>query len=236
MDKDKKIQTEEYYIVSIDLLGMKKAIQSDIDDSQLNSIRNIYRSWYKIFKDSYFNHLKIRFFSDNFVIAIKATIPSAVDKLLEATAWICSHFLRCGYKPRGGVSKGRFYIDDIFLWGQGLVNAYLIESKKAIYPRIVIDKDVAAKATKHLADALIYQDNNDGKICLNYLRAFGGNRDGWIEDIDLTLDQLNAEINKIQKLIDDGVDVEENKKILHKLQWLLEFAKENKLFWENCYN
>lgn len=233
MDRDKKIQTEEYYVASIDLLGIKNVIKFDTDDSKLNSIRNIYKSWYRIFKDNYFEHLKIKFFSDNFVIAIKATIPSAVDRLLESIAWICSHLLKCGYKPRGGISKGKFYMDDIFVWGQGLVNAYIIESKKAIYPRIVIEKNVAEKATKNLTDTMIYQDSNDGKLCLNYLRAFGVNKDSCIKDIDLMLGQLTSEVNNIQKLIDDGADVEENKKILHKLQWLFAFAKENKLFWEN---
>ena len=84
----------------------------------------------------------------------------------------------------------------------------IIESKKAIYPRIVIEKNVAEKATKNLTDTMIYQDSNDGKLCLNYLRAFGGNKDSCIKDIDLMLGQLTSEVNNIQKLIDDGADVE----------------------------
>lgn len=43
MDRDKKIQTEEYYVASIDLLGIKNVIKFDTDDSKLNSIRNIYK-------------------------------------------------------------------------------------------------------------------------------------------------------------------------------------------------
>lgn len=40
-----EIRTEEYYVVSIDLLGMKNIILSDKEEKNLNSIRNIYKSW-----------------------------------------------------------------------------------------------------------------------------------------------------------------------------------------------
>lgn len=48
--------------------------------------------------------------------------------------------MRCGYKPRDGITKGQFFIDDIFGWGSALVDAYLLESKEAIYPRVIIDE------------------------------------------------------------------------------------------------
>lgn len=57
-----EISTEEYYIASIDLLGMKDIIVSDVEEKNLNSIRNIYKSWVRIFDDDYFADMKIRFF------------------------------------------------------------------------------------------------------------------------------------------------------------------------------
>jgi len=44
----KKISTEECYVASIDLLGMKWIMCSDKEGKNLNSIRNIYKSWVKI--------------------------------------------------------------------------------------------------------------------------------------------------------------------------------------------
>ena len=43
----KKISTEECYVASIDLLGMKWIMCSDKEGKNLNSIRNIYKSWVK---------------------------------------------------------------------------------------------------------------------------------------------------------------------------------------------
>lgn len=109
-----EISTEEYYVASIDLLGMKNIIVSDVDEKNLNRIRNIYKSWVRILKDDYFANIKIRFFSDNVVLAIPVRFTNGADRLLEEIGWLCSHLLRCGYKPRGAVTKGAFYIDDLW--------------------------------------------------------------------------------------------------------------------------
>lgn len=45
-----------------------------------------------------------------------------------------------GIYTRGGVSYGSFYSDDNIIFSSALVKAYILESKTAIYPRIVIDK------------------------------------------------------------------------------------------------
>lgn len=62
MNMNNQIHTEECYVASIDLLGMKDIIKKDTDDIRLNQIRNIYKSWPGIIKDSYFQDMKIRFF------------------------------------------------------------------------------------------------------------------------------------------------------------------------------
>lgn len=152
----KKISTEECYVASIDLLGMKWIMCSDKEGKNLNSIRNIYKSWVKIFTEDYFKNIKVRFFSDNVIIAIPVSVSNGPDILLEGIGWLCSHLLKCGYKPRGAVTKGAFYSDDIFVWGSALVNAYLLESKEAIYPRILVDKTVANEAGEHLSDFLLF--------------------------------------------------------------------------------
>lgn len=232
MGNSDQIRTEEYFIASIDLLGVKEIIKQDSEDQKLNQIRDIYRSWPRILEDGYFQDMQIRFFSDNVVIALQASKLGAADKLLETIGWICSHFLICGYKPRGGICKGKFYMDDIFVWGAGLVDAYLIESKSAIYPRIVVTKEVANASTKHLSEWMLFEDA-DGKVCLNYLKAFGGSKDGWIKDINSILEWLLPEYIEIQKHVQDERCSKEDRIIFDKIEWLVKFVKENKTFWEN---
>lgn len=137
--------------------------------------------------------------------------------------------LKCGYKPRGAVTKGAFYSDDIFVWGSALVNAYLLESKEAIYPRILVDKTVANEAGEHLSDFLLFYDKEDDKQCLNYLRSFGGNSVQWVSDISSSLGRVNEEILVLEKSNENGI----NDNILNKLYWLKKYEKENLKFWEN---
>jgi hypothetical protein len=50
-----------------------------------------------------------------------------------------------GFFIRGGISVGSFYSDKNIIFSKGLVNAYLLESKKANFPRVIIDKLIMDK-------------------------------------------------------------------------------------------
>ena len=107
----------------------------------------------------------------------------------------------------------------------------MFESKKAIYPRIVLSDDVVSAASKHLSDFQIYKDT-DGEVCLNYLKAFGGNKDGWISDIEEMQSVFNQEFQNYNERAHDKVLSEEDKKIYDKLLWLMQFLEENLIFWK----
>lgn len=81
---------------------------------------------------------------------------------------------------RGGISGKFSLIDDQFAVGEGIIEAYLLESKKAIYPRIVISKEIATNqklmtALKFVSQKLYKIDNiiemdEMGIYYLDYLR------------------------------------------------------------------
>lgn len=233
----KSIKTEDYYIATIDLLGMKKIINQDNDDSNLNRIRNIYTSWKKMIDNHFFPYLTIKFYSDNVAIAIKADAsPRAADYLLEYTSYMAEHMLRCGYKPRGGVCKGKFYIDDVFVWGKGLVDAYNLESKVAKYPRIIVDEKVVSEASEHLKSILIQKDE-DGLYYLNYLRSFGRAKTDWVRDISGELDLINNEIGKLNQDL-ESLEVKKTGDssqvtIMEKLLWLRRYVENNLEYWKS---
>lgn len=227
------IHAEEYYIASIDLLGAKELIINDTDDIFLNQIKNIYKSWVKIKEDWQFSRLHVKIFSDNVVIAIKNAYSDAVDNLLEFVAYMAEHFLCCGYKPRGGICKGKLYIDETFVWGEGLVKAYLLESVKAIYPRIILDQEIISKSSKHLTEWMIFKDA-DGHLCLNYLKSFGGNKELWIKKIEDITSRTQKELVLLHSKLELAYDKNEKQKlsrVIEKIQWLGNFLDFNMKFW-----
>lgn len=81
---------------------------------------------------------------------------------------------------RGAMCIGDLYIDEDVTFGPALVEAYTLESTVAVFPRIVIDKEVIRRA-RHEADEPIWNDfvarGEDGVYFLDYL--FGSFLERW---------------------------------------------------------
>ena len=232
MGEINKKKTKMYYVASIDLLGIKKLIEKDTNDTHLNNIYNIYKSWKGIhqeFSDAY-EKLAIKIFSDNFVLAIPIEVKKSAEILLEFTAYMCENFLKKKYKPRGGICKGELYIDEVFVWGKGLVEAYIMESKQAIYPRIILAKEGVENIGEHMRDQMIETDR-DGKFYLNYLQSFGDNNEGRLDKIYRVNEWLEQEIEEEKKKKEEKEEKEKYKSasVLEKLEWL----QDNMRFNEN---
>jgi len=83
-----------------------------------------------------------------------------------------------GLFVRGGIAIGPLWIDDLFVFGEGLNHAYDLESTKARYPRIVLSNEIV-KLARWLKDyltgtSLEWLENYlvkgwDGAVFINYL-------------------------------------------------------------------
>lgn len=90
-------------------------------------------------------------FSDNIVFAIEVPENDLQRSLnFESLLIIASYFQSYAFLNgsdwllRGGITVGKIYIDDIMVWGEGLLSAYDLENcdKFKNMPRIVIDSNV----------------------------------------------------------------------------------------------
>jgi hypothetical protein len=96
---------------------------------------------------------------------IKSLIVMA--HLSELVAAIAVAALSIGFLVRGGVAFGKLYHRGGVVFGQALLEAVALESRTAIYPRIVLSDD-AAKLIRHRDMWLI--SDFDGVLCINYYR------------------------------------------------------------------
>ena len=144
---------KKHVITYIDLLGTKEKIKNDTDGQVLKILNDLYCQAIKAFTQDIKEHIKMKIFSDNIIIARELpsneeNVPFLINQMIGVAA--CFQFLLLGgrWPSRGGLTIGDLYMDNTFVWGSGLVRAYELEDKIAIFPRIVIDTSMAEQVKK----------------------------------------------------------------------------------------
>ena len=92
-------------------------------------------------------------FSDCIVIS-DSNNDLEVGRVISDVAMLADFLLRDNILCRGAIATGLTVHDDMVLFGIGVINAYEIESKIAIYPRIVIQENLIQRATGFLTPKL----------------------------------------------------------------------------------
>ncbi|MFN0033393.1 MAG: hypothetical protein ACKVOR_14620 [Flavobacteriales bacterium] len=130
--------------------GLKVALDESLTEAEetLNGILNGTQLFFKKFenKDIEMPKFEVRQFSDNVYFSCKYTDEqSYIVSLLMigiGSAMYQFRMMQKGYFVRGAISQGQSIQDERVVFSQGLIAAYELESKIALYPRIVIDKKV----------------------------------------------------------------------------------------------
>ncbi|MCX4034149.1 MULTISPECIES: hypothetical protein [Aeromonas] len=185
---------EQRIVAFIDILGFKSLLNDTIDKngnddeeainmviSAYNAIRDIWdldkKSIYLDTKS--YDTKKVSIFSDCLVISFEINQPSEVFFTLLEIKWLIMRLIARGMLCRGAVTIGKFIHTDHYLFGPALVEAYTLESKAAMYPRVilessVIDAGIENKSSHHTPNqekeyvqALLEQDS-DGMYYIDY--------------------------------------------------------------------
>lgn len=143
-----------HIVAFLDFLGASEKMRDPAkNDSFLQAIKAVYTRAIEILKITerdQENKLKIKIFSDNVFIGKEIKNPDNSDDIIDAyfdveqfSFMLYTAAMISGNFMRGAISIGQLYMDDIFVYGEALLNAYKIEEKIACYPRIVIDKSIS---------------------------------------------------------------------------------------------
>jgi len=140
-----------YAFCCIRTLNLGSVLQ-DIQETFAETISMLKNEYFQ--KNDLLNHLKYQMFSDN----ISISLPYFNNQSDFVTNFnLISIFIRGfqfsmmskGFFIRGGLSIGSYYSDENMIFSQGLVNAYELETKKAVYPRVLVDKIIIDKFEKY---------------------------------------------------------------------------------------
>lgn len=236
-------------VLHSDILGFKEIIEaaeSDKNDETLTKLKAIVQQSIGMLRmfDGLNKNIKTtlhhKLFSDNLYASFsyeEGNPTSFGDAFITCIIFARTYFenmLNNGIAVRGGISFGSDYSDEMIIFSYSLVKAYLLESKKAIYPRIVIDNDLIETVKKSLevpTERVMNILNNS--IIKDEEDLYFSNPSGLAKDFDSEQDGLKGEDldnlfiaqnikfaeASIGKLNPDDVD---EKKVIKKYEWLID--------------
>jgi len=132
----------------------------------------------------------------------------AVEVELSQIRLVQANLAGRGWLVRGGITQGPVFIDDEFVFGPALVEAYELEHDMAKWPRIILHEKLRAKL---VGDEHLALQADDGILMLNYLAA----GDDVVERVRFL--ELHAQIIK------ESLAKENRKDVAEKLHWLMMF-------------
>lgn len=159
--KELEEKQAECCVAYIDILGFKDMIDnnSHLPVFALRFIKRFINNYYhsnnehnnEVDADEFLP--KATMFSDSIVISQPI---AEVNYLLfiNLIAQLQYGLFTKGILIRGGISCGKLYHDENYLFGKGLIKAYLFESSYADYPRIVIDYNLIEEIHKLVNERL----------------------------------------------------------------------------------
>lgn len=233
-------KTEKYYIAYFDILGYRNFF--DDKDNDINEFLNynigiVNDTIARTRRNSIiFNYsFELKMFSDNFVILVKdsESIPeySVVKQLAFMLAYLQLRFLeRYKILIRGVITKGDVYIDEKFIFGEGIIRA-VEEEEYANFPRIIIDKErISDDACKKLYEEYVAKDEDD-EYYINFWQiietgaVFDNNNIRCTEDyLDLIKNNIILLVKKYGRYnrnMKDKKKIQIAEKTISKYAWLL---------------
>ncbi|MFW2601011.1 hypothetical protein [Aliarcobacter butzleri] len=218
------LKSNEYYCAFLDILGYKE--KSDKFFAGEYNLKGRFKRAIKVSlkamqdaKDLKFvnsSKLKIEFFSDSIILThpVDENKIDALHNILHFSRILIAHLNLEELFVRGGIAKGEHIFETnehfSFLSSKALEKAYLLESQKAIYPRVVIDKDVLKNIDEYNLSEFVIKDKED--FILHYSPQ-SINRDGD------NLDDIFLELEDIHKIY---INTNEDK-VKEKYLWIIKY-------------
>ncbi len=213
---------EQRIVAFLDILGFKSLLDETVDkdgndiEEKINSVVSAYKAIRDVWDLDNGSGLaeykktdskQVSIFSDSIVVSFKVEDPSQVFYTLLEIKHVIMLLLSRKILCRGAVSIGKFIHTENYLFGPALVEAYTLESKAAMYPRVILDNTVveagskysgmhhSATTEKEYVKSLLEQDS-DGMYYVDYFFKAQSELDDPDYDFPSYIDNLGEIIRK----------------------------------------
>jgi hypothetical protein len=202
-------------VLFVDLLGvraMNRGSQHQVQRRLVELERAVSRMYRDYLKPE--SRWPAAFFSDTLVLAAPVVSPedeaAAVDGLVLQAALLQLNLLSSGFFVRGGLTLGLFHIRDGLIFGPALADAYELESRHAVHPRVVLSKEAETAIARPSSQLLC---DGDGWTFINYL-------DPLLEELDDPAPLLRDHRDRVVRCLGRHRD---DKRVWEKYRWVAEY-------------
>lgn len=139
---DNPPEYEERLILFLDFLGFRDIVNETVKnpDRRAALLRAVGFLSSELMRDKETDIGKmVTQFSDSVVVSYPVTEISSVFTLVNDVALAVIELAYAGYLLRGGITVGKLIHTEEYLVGPAMIKAYEMESRKAKYPRVLID-------------------------------------------------------------------------------------------------
>jgi len=204
--RHKKINYSSYCIAYLDILGFKNIVNTELASTIHEIFSNVRLAkklisggtketdiFCEIRKKTQFN-----FFSDSIVCAIPMEEPIAFE-IVASNCMLLQHALWAkGLQVwmRGAITIGNLYCAQAEVFGPALVEAYMLESTVAKYPRIIMTEEtykqgIANSDSKEDIGFIIKTENDLRMVeCLKYFRRYEIEYRQLIESVEKNIQEI----------------------------------------------
>lgn len=175
-------KTVRSVVAFLDILGFSEEIKKKCPGECDENLESFYDAFTKTQKGAFspkcFDDMPMCYktFSDNIVLGIPLSDPiNNIGAILISTAAFQFYLAVGGFFVRGGITEGLYFMDENVVYGPALIEAHELESKLAMYPRVVLGDSFKQLTKEHgmgepgciLGDYII--KSADGAWFVNYL-------------------------------------------------------------------
>lgn len=136
---------ENRAVLFMDILGFSELVSSGQSERIVGILKRV-KSYGDVFVSG--PNLRYTSFSDCVVISLPVGDGSGIKWVSFFAALLWIDLLRHRILARGGIAVGLLHHEDNIVVGPALVDAYKLESKQAIYPRVLITEQAVSEAQK----------------------------------------------------------------------------------------
>lgn len=225
-EKEKKSTTkyEECIVAFVDILGFSSMIsKSEINSDEYERIKHALDTIQLVKKRADNVVAKVTTFSDSIVLSYPITGRDPLFYILIDLVHLQLDLLQQGILVRGGIAKGKVRHVQEMVFGPAMVAAYDLESKYAVYPRIIVEKEVVDWEKDNYRKQL-YGSNSDINDLEDLLKRDEYNDVYYIDilrqrqEVDY-FDDFIAMLHKVHSTIMDGLN-NNSKTVVMKYIWL----------------